>query len=117
MKIDIFKKKLRRVLRAQFLRGGTLISYVEAKELLRENSRGILLDVRSPQEYNEYHLSGAICIPTYELQSKVTQIIEDKDQLIVVYCQSGARSMSAVSILKKMGYENLYQLEGGIEGI
>lgn len=117
MKIDMFKKKLKKILRQQFLRGGNLISYVEAKEMLRENSSGILLDVRSPQEYKEYHLSGAICIPTYELQTKVTKIIENKSQLIIAYCQSGGRSMAAVNMLRKMGYENLYQLNGGIDGI
>lgn len=117
MKIEKIKNKLRNVLRMQFFRGGNLITYVEAKELLSKNSRAILLDVRSPQEYNEYHLTGAICIPNYELQTKISNIIEDKDQIIIVYCQSGARSSKAVGILKKMGYTNLYELDGGIDNI
>lgn len=117
MKIDILKKKLNKILKTSFLRGGNVISYVEAKEMLSKSSGGILLDVRSPQEYKEYHLSGAICIPTYELQDKITTIIENKDQLIIVYCQSGGRSAAAVSMLKKMGYKNLYELNGGIDGI
>lgn len=117
MKIDEFKKKLKKALNIQFFRGGNLINYVEAKEILKENSRSILIDVRSPQEYNEYHLTGAICIPTYELESKIENIIEDKGQLIIVYCQSGARSRKAINILKKKGYTNLYELDGGINEI
>ena len=117
MKINEFKKRLTNALRMQFFRGSNLITYVEAKELLKENPQAVLLDVRSPQEYNEYHLTGAICIPTYELQTKISNIIEDKTQMIIVYCQSGGRSKKAVNILKKMGYSNLYELDGGIEEI
>lgn len=117
MKIEKVKNRLRRALKMQFIRGGNLITYVEAKEILSSNSRAILLDVRSPQEYNEYHLTGAICIPYYELQSKILKIVEDKNQTIIVYCQSGARSGKAVNILKHMGYSNLYELDGGIDNI
>ncbi len=117
MKINEFKNRLRNVLRMQFFRGGNLITYVEAKELLNKNPRAILLDVRSPQEYNEYHLTGAICIPNYELQTKIINIIDDKNQIIIVYCQSGARSHKAANVLKKMGYNNLYELDGGIDNI
>lgn len=117
MELNRFKNRLKNVLRMQFFRSDNLISYVEAKELLKENSTGILLDVRSIQEYNEYHLSGAICIPYYELEVKIPKIIENKEQLIVVYCQSGGRSRKAANILKKFGYTNLYQLNGGIDNI
>lgn len=117
MKLNRFKNRLRNALRMQFFRNDNLITYVEAKELLKENPTGILLDVRSIQEYNEYHLSGAICIPYYELASRIEKIIENKGQLIVVYCQSGGRSRKAVNILKKIGYTNLYELNGGIDNI
>lgn len=117
MNIDVLKNRLKNKLKMQFFRGGNLISYVEAKELLKENPRAILLDVRSPQEYNEYHLTGAICIPLYELQTRILNIIEDKNQMIIMYCQSGGRSNKAVNMLKKMGYNSLYEINGGIDGI
>lgn len=117
MSLNKLKKSLKSVLRMQFLRSNNLITYVEAKELLKENSTGILLDVRSIQEYNEYHLNGAICIPYYELESRISNIIDNKSQLIIVYCQSGGRSRKAVGILKKMGYSNLYEINGGIDNI
>lgn len=117
MSLNKFKNSLKSVLKMQFLRSNNLITYVEAKEQLKENSTGILLDVRSIQEYNEYHLNGAICIPYYELESRISNIIDNKSQLIIVYCQSGGRSRKAVGILKKMGYSNLYEINGGIDNI
>lgn len=117
MTLNNLKNKLKNALRMQFFRGGNVISYVEAKELLKENPRAILLDVRSVQEYDEYHLSGAICIPLYELQATINNMIDDKEQIIIVYCQSGVRSKKAVAMLKKMGYSNLYEIDGGIDNI
>ena len=115
--LNKLQNNLKKILKTQFFRSGNIISYIEAKELLKDNASGILLDVRSKQEYNEYHLNGAICIPTYELQEKVQTIIEDKNSLIIVYCQSGGRSKKAVSMLKKMGYTNLYEIYGGLNSI
>ncbi len=117
MKINYLKNKIKNLIKTQFFRGGNSINYIEAKELLKENTQGILLDVRSIQEYNEYHLNGAICIPIYELQNKIVNMIEDKNGLIIVYCQSGGRSKKAEGILKKMGYTNVYEIEGGIDNI
>lgn len=117
MELNTLKKGLKKVLKINFFRGDNLITYIEAKELLKDTPNGVLLDVRSFQEYNEYHLNGAVCIPYYELENKISRIIEDKGQLIIVYCQSGGRSKKALSILKKKGYINLYSLDGGIDNI
>jgi len=93
------------------------ISYIKMQEILRENSDTILLDVRSIQEYNEGHITGAINIPEYEILSKSSNILQNKNAKIIVYCASGSRSKKAIKTLKKLGYENLYNLENGIEGI
>ena len=110
MKLEEFKKRLRKAIKGQLFRGGNLISYVEAKDILNKNPRAVLIDVRSIQEYNEYHLKGAICIPNFELQEKISSIIEDKNQIIILYCQSGARSKKAENLLRKMGYTNVYEI-------
>lgn len=117
MKISNLKNKIKSVLRIQFFRGGNGISYLEAKELLKENPTGVIIDVRSIQEYNEYHLNGAVCIPLYELQSKISNIIEDKNQMIILCCQSGVRSKKAMKILEKIGYSKLYEIEGGLDNL
>lgn len=111
MKIDEIKKRLKKAIKGQFFRNVNTITYIEAKEMINKNSRTILIDVRSIQEYNEYHLNGAICIPYFELQERISGIIEDKSRMIIVYCQSGARSKKAINVLNKMGYVNVYELE------
>jgi len=75
----------------------------------------ILLDVRSKQEYREGHLRGAINIPDFEIVNRVAKEITKKNQLIVLYCQYGGRSQNAMTIMKKLGYTNVYNLHGGLE--
>ena len=93
------------------------ISIEELNEIRRTNTNAILLDVRSPQEYKEGYLNGAINIPLYELEICCDCKLKDKERIIVVYCQSGIRSKKAIKILKKNGFKNLYNLKGGLDGI
>lgn len=86
----------------------------EVNQMLRNYTNVILLDVRSHQEYEEGHLNGAINIPTYEIYRNAPKIIRDKDTIIIAYCTVGLRSKNAINILRKMGYKNLYHLDGGI---
>lgn len=74
----------------------------------------ILIDVRSPQEYREGHIDGAISIPEYEIKKKVEKILKDKNRKIIVYCSSGGRSKKAQKALKKLGYKNVYNLYNGL---
>ena len=75
----------------------------------------ILIDVRSIQEYNEGHLPGAIQLADYEIQTKYQAILPNKDVKIIVYCQNGGRSKKAYKKLKKLGYQNVYNLCGGLD--
>jgi len=86
----------------------------EVNEMLKNNSNIILLDVRNHQEYEEGHLKGAINIPTYDLYRNAAKILTDKETIIIAYCTVGVRSENAINILRKMGYKNLYHLDGGI---
>lgn len=73
-----------------------------------------LLDVRTPQEYAEGHIDGALNI---NVQSDDFQRVVEKeltkDSTILVYCRSGRRSMDAAEILNKLGYK-VVNLKGGI---
>lgn len=93
------------------------ISYTQMNEMLKNNSNAILLDVRSIQEYNEGHLNGAINIPLSELKEKANCILKNYDNIIIAYCQYGARSEKAVNILKKLGYNKVYSLCGGLSSL
>jgi len=74
-----------------------------------------IIDVRNHREYEESHLYGSINIPEYEIDESFKQIIKNKDKSIVLYCSSGLRSTKAYHKLKKMGYENVYNLYGGLD--
>ena len=110
-------EKINKMLKSKLIRGNREINYVQAKEILKENITAVLLDVRSEQEHEEYHLNGDMCIPLYELQEKIEKIIENKQTIIIAYCRSGARSKRAINILEKLGYKNVYNISGGIEEI
>lgn len=77
----------------------------------------ILVDVRSIQEYNEGHLYGAIHLADYEIPIKHDYILPNKNAQIIVYCQNGGRSKKAYKKLKKLGYNNVFNLCGGLDNI
>lgn len=89
------------------------IDMEQLKEMAKQGA--IILDVRSPQEYGEGHIDGAILIPEYELRVKAREILKDKNQTIIAYCPSGFRSKRAQRLLKNMGYQNVYNLYKGFE--
>ena len=93
------------------------INYEELMNMVKENGDAIIVDTRSPQEYAETKINFAINIPLYEIENKAYLLIPDKDRLIILYCQCGIRSEKAYKILEKMGYTNLYTLEGGLDNI
>ena len=91
------------------------ISMKEAIEILKTNQNTILLDVRSNQEYQEGHLQGSINIPLYDIPSKASLKLKNKEAVIITYCSAGIRSEKALKLLRKLGYRNLYTIEGGID--
>lgn len=93
------------------------ITFEEACRIKKGNPCTIFLDVRSPQEYNEGHIDGAILIPLYELKYKIENIIPNKDTIIIAYCGVGRRSKKALEILRKMQYHNIYHIKDGISSI
>lgn len=78
---------------------------------LKDKKGVVLLDVRTPKEYGQGHIPGAVHVPLADIGSRVKKLKKDKE--IVVYCQSGNRSIWAIRRLIAMGYRNLYNLKGG----
>ena len=92
------------------------IDYYVLQQMIK-NNEAMMIDVRSIQEFKEGHLLGATNIPLGEIKHKINSIIPNHGQAIIVYCQMGGRSEKAAKILKKMGYTNVYQLNGGLDAI
>jgi len=85
-----------------------------AKQKLSEGA--ILVDVRESNEVEEvaYDVPGLIHIPLSELDKNFTELPQDKT--LIVACKSGGRSLRAANFLINHGYENVYNLRGGIIG-
>ena len=78
----------------------------EAMEISKRTN-ALLIDVRTPEEYREKHIEGAVNIPVYEIDNIKNEII-DPNKVILVYCKTGKRSKIVKQILTQTGYKNVY---------
>lgn len=73
----------------------------------------LLLDVRTADEYADGHIEGAVNISLQELQAGLRLDEIPQDMPVVLYCRSGNRSNTAFNLLTGLGYESLYDIDGG----
>ena len=89
------------------------IDYKKMSEILDREST-VLIDVRTTDEFNSFRIKNSINIDYY---SKVfldsISLFKDKKN-IILYCRSGRRSYYAAKLLKQKGFNNIYNLEGGV---
>ena len=88
------------------------ISMDEAITMMEEESGYIILDVRTPEEFADKHIPGAVNIPNETIGTEEIPELPDKDQLILVYCRSGNRSKQASEKLAALGYTNVVEFGG-----
>jgi len=83
-------------------------------EGLKDGKKPQLIDVRTPKEFSEGYLESArnIDISAGDFKEKIAAL--DKEKPVFLYCRSGGRSGRAAEMLKEMGFEKIYDLEGGI---
>ena len=91
------------------------INMDEAITMMEEESGYIILDVRTPEEFADKHIPGAINIPNETIGTAEIPGLPDKNQLILVYCRSGNRSKQASEKLVKLGYTNVVEFGGIID--
>jgi phage shock protein E len=74
----------------------------------------ITLDVRTPGEFNEGHIEGALLVDfeSGNFENEIAAL--DKTKTYAVYCRSGSRSGQAVKIMSDAGFTNIYNLNGGV---
>lgn len=84
----------------------------EAYKMMQTEKGYIILDVRTPEEYAEGHIPGAICISHDNIPTDTIPELPDKDQLIMIYCRSGRRSKLAAEQLVSQGYTNIVEFGG-----
>jgi len=74
----------------------------------------LVVDVRNENEYTNGHIVGAMSVPFGELASAEPKLGKYKDRTILVCCQSGGSSNSAVKVLKGFGFSQVQLIKGGI---
>ena len=91
-----------------------VVAPMSQEALLEHQSRHpdhlFVLDVRTPQEYAEGHVPGAVNVPYDQLAARLAEVPKDKD--VVLYCKSGRRAGIAADVLAANGYMRLSHLEG-----
>jgi rhodanese-related sulfurtransferase len=86
----------------------------DAFEQQLNQSEVLLVDVRTPEEFAQRHLRGAVNIDIYAADFMSRMQALDTTQTLLLYCQSGNRSRKAINMLEHKGFKAVYDLEGGI---
>ncbi len=86
-------------------------------KIIRENKDNpnlVILDVRTPEEYQSGHIDGAINVDFYapDFPQQLDKL--DKNKVYVLYCRSGNRSGRTVPLMKQLGFREVYEIQGGI---
>lgn len=88
------------------------ITTEEAIAMMSEETDYIILDVRTPEEYESGHIKYAINIPNETIGNTEIAELPNKEQLIMIYCRSGNRSKQASEKLVRLGYTNIVEFGG-----
>ncbi len=92
------------------------IKDVGANEAIRmlNDDKTVVVDVRLDAEFRSGHILNALNIPVGLLESRIRELEKHKSAQLIVNCQTGNRSRSAAQILRKHGFQNVFNLAGGM---
>jgi rhodanese-related sulfurtransferase len=89
------------------------VTIAQAKEMIANDRYLVILDVRTPTEFSNGHIEGAINIPVDTIQVRIKEL-NPRDK-ILIYCDSGSRSVFASEILVDKGFTRIYNMFEGYE--
>ena len=88
----------------------------EVKSRLDRGEKFLLVDVREESEFAKDHLPGAIHLGKGVIERDIESRVPDLNTQMVLYCGGGFRSAMAADNLQKMGYTNVFSMDGGVRG-
>jgi rhodanese-related sulfurtransferase len=88
----------------------------EVKSKLDRGEKFLLVDVREESEFAKDHLPGAIHLGKGVIERDIESRVPDLNTQMVLYCGGGFRSAMAADNLQKMGYTNVFSMDGGVRG-
>ena len=104
------KKLLVMLCGVMLLVAGGCCSLGQCKITMEKNA--VLLDVRTPTEYQKGYLQGAINLPQADVDKKAATVVPAKDTPVYVYCRGGREATMATEKLLKQGYTDVHNLGG-----
>ncbi len=94
----------------------TTIEVSAAKDVVAHNENVVIMDVRTPVEYEMSHITGAVNVNVQDESFQDMVVALDPNKTYIVHCTknpAGGRSSRALETLQRLGFKNLYSLEGG----
>ncbi len=92
--------------------GGPSVNTLEATQLINRQD-ALVLDVREQAEYAQSHILNARGLPLSQIEARIGDIDKYKDKPVIVYCATGNRSSAAAAVLRKGGFNQVFNLSGG----
>src|SRR5205823_10503690 len=92
------------------------VSVDDVKTKIDRAEKFVLVDVREDSEWAKDHLPGAIHLGKGVIERDIEERVPDASADIVLYCGGGFRSALAADNLQRMGYKNVFSMDGGIRG-
>lgn len=94
----------------------THVNASQARELMTERPKLIILDVRTPGEFAQGHIDGAINID-FKNENFATSLADlDASQDYLIHCRSGGRSTKSLAVFKRAGFSHIIHMDGGMIG-
>ncbi|MDT8445564.1 MAG: rhodanese-like domain-containing protein [bacterium] len=101
-----------------FMKGFSSVNEVTVEEahsrFSTKPNEVFMLDVRTAAEYQQAHVEGSVLIPVQDLAGKIHELEEHKGKEILVICRSGNRSFTAAAMLKDKGFDQAFNVTGGV---
>lgn len=103
------------VVSAGFAAEASRVRWIDVNSIKKiiEEQAPVIVDVRSPQEYEQGHISGAVNVPLDDLRANRTLLDAYKDQPVLLYCRTVNRTGRALWLLEGRGFKMIYALNGG----
>lgn len=87
-----------------------------AAEMMKNDKNILVVDTRTPEEYEKKHIPGAILIPIADFKNGNAELmLPDKNQTLLLYCWTGRRAEDAAELLVKRGYTKVYEFGGLVD--
>lgn len=102
-----------------FATEGITVQWIDVDDLeaVLRDQNPVIVDLRTPREFQDGHLAGAVNIPIEDLMHNRPLLDDYKNKHILLYCRTDNKTLRAIWLLQERGFKFIYALRGGYEGL